>query len=311
MFRAGRPPDERYQAPGPVTAEDAGALFTGPFTLLADVSEFQPDITDPVYLRDFSQAIIIRAMYGDAWTDHAWYGGARRMNLLDGGARFLGIYQYIRAGQDAAAQARALAQLLGKLHPGEKIIADIEEGSGSQRARWDTWASVIRGELGDDPWDYSGLWFAQSAGLSPVDWVAAYQSAEPGVIHKLWQFTDALAIPGIGSCDCSVYHGPIDQLAALAYGGKPVPVPTPVPVPSGWTEHLMSELPVLGLNSAGEDVKTVQGLLCARGHVVAIDGAYGPVTRSAVTAFQHAAGFTGADLDGTVGPKTWPKLLRR
>lgn len=223
-FRAGA-------IPGAV-APRALPSFTGTYTLLADISEFQPDITDALYLA-WSKAAIIRAMFGDAHDDAAWYGGQRRALLHAAGIRFLGIYQYIVASQSPVAQAQALARLLGKMQPGEKIIADIEEGSGSQQARWVQWADTIHSELGDTPWDYSGLIFAATHALQPVDWVAAYQSAEPSPPHRLWQFTDSYSVPGVGKCDCSVYHGSIDQLAALAWQpSKPAPAPAPKPAPS-------------------------------------------------------------------------------
>lgn len=300
MFRAGRGSGEVREAAGPDTAS---ALAAGPSVLLADVSEFQPDVADAAYLA-WSKAIVIRAAYGAQHADLAWYGGQRRALLHQGGARFIGIYQYLVAGQDAVAQAKAFCSLVGVLQPGEKMICDLEEGSGSQAGRWNAWAQVVRDQLGDDPWLYSGLFFGQSAGIAPVDWVAAYQRTEPSAQHTLWQFTDAYAVPGVGTCDCSVFHGTIDQLAALANGGTQ-PVPPPV---TSWTENLVNNLPTLSVGSTGEDVKTVQGLLGARGHGVTIDAAYGPVTRSAVTAFQHGKGLAA---DGVTGPATWSKLLNR
>jgi hypothetical protein len=188
--------------------------------LMADCSEFQPDIHDATYLR-WSKAIVIRALYGTR-VDKAWFGGARRDALHAGGARFIGIYAYITS-QDITAQAKALISLLGHLRPGEKLIADIEEGPGSQQARWVTWAKAVNAGLGDPPWDYSGLNYAAAHGLQPVTWVAAYQHTEPPVTHKLWQFTDAFTVPGVGTADCSVFHGSIDQLAALAYQGAKAP----------------------------------------------------------------------------------------
>jgi len=194
------------------------SVTTGQVVLLADVSEFQPDIADATYLR-WSQAIVIRALYGTR-TDKAWFGGARRDALHAGGARFVGIYAYIRSDQDITAQAKALISLLGTLRPGEKVIADIEEGDGSQQARWVTWAKTVNAALGDPPWDYSGLFFARDHGLQPVTWVAAYGTREPDPPHQLWQFTDAFTVPGLPSpVDCSVFHGSIDDLAALAYQG--------------------------------------------------------------------------------------------
>jgi len=215
-FRAGRLDGE---TPAPAAARTP-RVASGSVVLLADCSEFQPDIADAAYLR-WSKAIVIRALYGTR-IDKAWYGGARRDALHAGGARFIGIYAYITA-QDVTAQAKALVSLLGRLRPGEKVIADIEEGTGKQLARWVTWAKVINAALGDPPWDYSGLNYAAAHGLQPVTWVAAYGPREPDPPHQLWQFTDAFAVPGVGTADCSVFHGSIDDLAALAYQGAKQP----------------------------------------------------------------------------------------
>jgi len=217
-FRAGRTGET---PPLAAAAQLAAPEFASSVVLLADVSEFQPDIADTAYLR-WSKAIVIRALYGTR-VDKAWYGGARRDALHAGGARFIGCYAYIRGDQDVTAQAKALISLLGRLRPGEKIIADIEEGPGSQQARWVTWAKVIHAALGDAPWDYSGLNYARDHGLQPVTWVAAYGTREPDPPHQLWQFTDAFTVPGVGVCDCSVFHGTIDDLAALAYQGEKTP----------------------------------------------------------------------------------------
>jgi hypothetical protein len=312
-FRAGRRPGEN---PAAVMPPDFGASVT----LLADVSEFQPDIADAIYLSNFSKAIIIRAMYGDAHDDHSWFGGARRADLLSGGARFLGIYQYVTASQDITAQARALCSLLGKLNPGEKVIADIEEGSGSQLARWSTWAHVIQGELGDDPWSYSGEFFASAHGLAPVDWVAAYGTAEPGVQHTLWQFTDRRSIPGVGVADCSVFHGTIDELAALAYGGsKPAPVPVPPSsvtyLTTAQTEAIVAALPVLtpGISDSQLPawyVRRVQAVLndvYGASPRLAVDGNYGPASQAAVKTLIQAR--YGLAQDGVVGKDTWTAIV--
>ena len=53
-------------------------------------------------------------------------------------------------------------------------------------------------------------------------------------------------------------------------------------------------------------VRTLQQLLRARSHHVAVDGNFGPATEAAVKAFQQGAGLTA---DGVVGPQTWPKLV--
>ncbi len=73
----------------------------------------------------------------------------------------------------------------------------------------------------------------------------------------------------------------------------------------------MSTDPILPfpLVRRGDDtfpVRPLQQLLRARNHPVAVDGIFGPITESAVKAFQQSQGL--AD-DGIVGPLTWPKLI--
>jgi hypothetical protein len=196
--------------------------LTGSYTLLADVSEWEPDIADAVYLQ-WSKAVVIRAAYGDAHDDRAWYGGARRDTFHQLGARFVGIYQYLVSGQDGAAQADAMHRLVGALRPGEILCPDFEEGQHAMLTAWYNRMILLYG-TGIRPylWTYSGLNFAEAQGAAPVEWVAAYGQAEPTVPHKLWQFTSSFPVPGVGSADCSVFHGSIDELAALAYQ-KPQP----------------------------------------------------------------------------------------
>lgn len=53
-------------------------------------------------------------------------------------------------------------------------------------------------------------------------------------------------------------------------------------------------------------VRTLQQLLRARNHPVAVDGIFGPDTEAAVKTFQQSKGLSA---DGIVGPLTWPKLI--
>lgn len=97
--------------------------------------------------------------------------------------------------------------------------------------------------------------------------------------------------------------------------GKPA-----APAARSWTEEIVKDLPLIGPDSKPSyDVKTVRGLLFARGHVP--PEAYGVVGLKpwlesmecdanlveVVKAFQRAEGLTP---DGWVGKKTWPHLLR-
>jgi hypothetical protein len=214
---------------GAAAAEQFAPAATAGGVLLSDISAWQPDIADAAYLA-WSRAVAIRAMYGTI-TDRAWYGGARRDNLHAGGARFVGLYQYLTAGQDAAVQAHALVSLVGNLRQGEKLVCDIEEGpAGQQAARFRQWSAVITGAYGAaaEPWLYAGLDFAAAAGLDP-QWEAAYRNTEPGGNHLLWQFSETYPVPGVGIADCSLFRGTIDQLAALGWQA------TPAPPPASWT----------------------------------------------------------------------------
>lgn len=302
-FRAGNNPGETAGERLGVIAPRIGAAGV---TLLADISEFQPDIADAAYLA-WSHAIVIRAAYGDAHDDQAWYGGARREILLQGGARFLGIYQYLVAGQDPVAQAKVLAGLVGTLRTGEIIIRDVEEGAGNLSALCASWDHVIETELGDKPWGYSGLNFAAAHGIAPATWVAAYQSTEPAPEHELWQFTDAYHVPGVGLSDCSVFHGTIDDLAALAHGGvpaRPPPVP-PFPYPATDYLGLTSQDPACHSGYAAADrphVATWQRQMANRGWVIMADGMFGTQSDQVCRAFQSEKGLA---VDGKVGPHTW------
>jgi GH25 family lysozyme M1 (1,4-beta-N-acetylmuramidase) len=312
MFRAGGP-----QA-GPVF--DPGLMST-PVTRFADISEFQPNISDGTYVRSFSKAIVIRAMYGDAHDDGAWYGGARRADLWKAGIKWLGIYQYLTDFQDAAAQAHAFVNLLGHIADGEVPICDLEEGNGDQDPRWHAWRDVVmaawpqlaKRPANGQPQLYSGENFAATHNLSP-GWIAAYQQNEPSPSHWAWQFTDAQSIPGIGQVDCSLAHATIDTLASWAAAGStPPPPPPPPPPPSDhWTDDMVKNLPNLHegeSDSSGHwDIHTLQGLLCARNFPVTIDGVFGPGTTTAVRALQKNASVT-ADPAGVVGYNTWAAAL--
>jgi len=64
--------------------------------------------------------------------------------------------------------------------------------------------------------------------------------------------------------------------------------------------------PLVSKGHEGHPVPTLQYLLRARGHTVAVDGIFGPQTESAVRAFQTAKHL---GVDGIVGPQTWNALI--
>jgi hypothetical protein len=74
-----------------------------------------------------------------------------------------------------------------------------------------------------------------------------------------------------------------------------------------WTERMIHTLPTLAHGAHNPNVRTLQGLLQARGfHHVDIDGVFGPATEDAVQALQHREGVTP---DGIVGRDTWTALV--
>ena len=202
--------------------------------LLPDLSEFEPHAEMCAIKAKNGGAAIIRACYGASHPDKAF----ANLRAAASGFPFLGIYQYLVAGQDAAAQARAFVKIVGHLGPHEVAILDLEEGAGNQAARAAAWATVVDKAfslaslpLNRRSWLYSGEAFAEEHGLAPIfagarhTWVAAYGPAEPALGHTLWQCTngkDGIHVtdwPGAGKCDTSLYHGTLTQLAALAGRG--------------------------------------------------------------------------------------------
>ncbi|UQU61860.1 peptidoglycan-binding protein [Couchioplanes caeruleus] len=68
----------------------------------------------------------------------------------------------------------------------------------------------------------------------------------------------------------------------------------------------LSPWPLTGQGAKEHPVPTLQYLLRARGHSVAVDGIFGPRTDAAVRSFQREKGLT---VDGIVGPRTWSALI--
>jgi peptidoglycan hydrolase-like protein with peptidoglycan-binding domain len=77
-------------------------------------------------------------------------------------------------------------------------------------------------------------------------------------------------------------------------------------LPDDWAGKVIGRLPVLGPGSAGVHVRTLQGLLRARGHDMAIDGVFGAVTRIGVEGEQADHGLPA---NGLAGPDTWAVLI--
>jgi hypothetical protein len=109
------------------------------------------------------------------------------------------------------------------------------------------------------------------------------------------QWTDSA--PGVGGTriDASL-------LSADFFGAH---APTP-PTSSSWQETIMNALPEVKQPNYGPAVRTVQGLLLARGCSLTLDGVFGPATETTLKRFQGSAHLSA---DGVVGPLTYAALL--
>jgi len=107
--------------------------------------------------------------------------------------------------------------------------------------------------------------------------------------------------------------GKIMEMFALLEGSGNVPQhPVPPPAPSPPTATLPPYPGTLiRMGSRGENVRLIQSALntIRAQHLsipqLAVDGIFGPITQSAVVAFQRAFGLVP---DGIVGPITWARL---
>ncbi len=126
------------------------------------------------------------------------------------------------------------------------------------------------------------------------------KGAKYGVVksaNKNRTWTHWAALPGVLSEEFTVVS-------------KPTSTPTSTPTQTKPVEGkiVVIELNTLRKGSEGEQVKTLQRLLNATGHVCgASDGIFGAKTVAGVKSFQTAEGI---EVDGVVGKDTWTKLLK-
>lgn len=218
--------------------------------LLPDVSEFQTGGSAPDWAGIKTKnggAGIIRVGYGATHLDHMFVANYTAMK--DSKYQFIGLYHYLVAGQDPAAQAAQFCKWVGPktaVAPGTVFMLDLEEGNGDQSGRANTWLSHVDQFYGLDSqplnkrsWLYSYTSFVASHNLAAIfasqrhTWVAAYQNSPPVIGHTLWQSTDGKSganitnWPGCGKCDTSQHNGTLATLSADAWstGVKPPPPP--------------------------------------------------------------------------------------
>jgi len=96
--------------------------------------------------------------------------------------------------------------------------------------------------------------------------------------------------------------GPITKSAVVSFQQSNGLAADGVVGPNTWGKLIVT----VREGSNGEAVRGVQTLLVKNGRSVAVDGAFGPATKSAVVGFQSAHGLAA---DGIVGPATWEHLV--
>lgn len=208
---------------------------------LPDVSEFQTGASAPNWggIKSMNGgAAIIRVGYGNAHLDHMFVSNYTALKANN--FSFIGLYHYLVQSQDALSQAKQFCSWVGPpsaVFPGTVFMLDLEEGSGDQSGRANTWLNYVDNFYGLDAmplnmrsWLYSYPNFIQTTNLGGIfasprrTWIAAYQSNEPTIGHTLWQCSDGVHgsnitnWPGAGRCDTSIYNGSLAQLSALGWG---------------------------------------------------------------------------------------------
>jgi hypothetical protein len=235
--------------------------------LLPDVSEFQTGGSAPDWAGIKAKnggAGICRVGYGADHLDKMFVSNYTAMK--NHGFSYLGLYHYLRAGQDPKAQAQAFCKWVGPrsaVAPGTVYMLDLEEGDGDQSGRANAWHTAVDDfyglsaqPLNKRSWLYSYTSFVTAHNLGAMfasdrhTWIAAYQSNPPLIGHTLWQSTDGskgsniTSWPGCGRCDTSVHNGTLATLAADAWqvSGTPPPPPPPAPFHGEYVTAGMSPL---------------------------------------------------------------------
>jgi murein L,D-transpeptidase YcbB/YkuD len=232
-----------------------------------------------------------------------------------------GAYHYLRSG-DGAAQAQAFHRRI-TAHGGPAgwlIALDCEAD-----ASWDTvvaWAGEWNRLTCQHPFLlYTGAWWWgprgwPGASLTPHLWHSHYVTGT-GLGSELYaKVPDSWWTPGYGGwpaasilqfssrgrvagqdVDVDAFRGSLNDLRNLTRPGAAPPAPTA----PGWPGRYLRYTPGKPL-MRGDDVRSWQAQMQARGWRLEVDGLYGPASATACRRFQ-AEKHLGTD--GVVGPVTW------
>lgn len=246
---------------------------------------------------------------------------AARFPLVKAQGRLRGAYLFGHPSLDAGKQAASFCTILKDcgFSAGDTAWLDHEVSDGKSPSWCSSWAQDVCGHVDAGLGLASGatgvytfrdfIWQGNCSGLGQrALWLAvpSVLGQPPAANLGPW-VAPVLVQYQVTSIDWDYFNG--DAAAMKVFWGASAPAPAPQPA-TNWTDAMIANLPVVGTGgvTSGEDVRTVQGLLNARGAHLVIDGSFGPATRSALTGFQHSSGLAA---DSACGPATWAKLLRR
>lgn len=196
---------------------------------LPDISEFQAGANIAGILKQTGGALIIRVGYGYGHKDYKF--AAFRAAAQKAKVKSLGIYQYVRADQNVTTQANQFCSWIGKRAANEWLIIDLEEGSGNQLSRANTWISVVSKKLGGFIAVYSGNAFISAHGLTSLfkdgkDWVASYgaKPTQPWMLHQYsdGQYSPRINWKGAGYCDTNEFRTTLADFVNLTTGVAPL-----------------------------------------------------------------------------------------
>ncbi|MTJ15073.1 peptidoglycan-binding protein [Anabaena sp. UHCC 0187] len=88
-------------------------------------------------------------------------------------------------------------------------------------------------------------------------------------------------------------------------GNIPIKNKKGIQASAGYRTTQNKPMPLISFGSSGISVRVLQKLLVANGYGIPVDGVFGPITETAVKAFQNRRSLS---TDGLVGQKTWWEL---
>ncbi|MFD4608941.1 GH25 family lysozyme [Streptomyces sp. NPDC058440] len=295
---------------GSLAAAAPLAVSTGPAGL--DVSGYQGNVDWTSVKNKGAAFAYVKATEGTTYTSPYFsqqYTGSSNVGLIRGAYHFA-----LPGNSSGAVQADWFVSHGGGWSADGKTLPpalDIEYNPygatcyGLSQSAMVTWirdfSNQVRAKVGRYPTIYTTTdWWStctgnnSSFGATNPLWIARYSSS-PGTLpagwsaQTIWQYADSGTFPG----DQDTFNGTLADLQAFAKGGGYNPPPT-----ASW--------PTVKQGASGERVKSVQYLLNAHGSALAVDGAFGAGTDSAVRSFQSSHGLA---VDGAVGPATWQALI--